>query len=774
MGNCASSKTGDDYLEYKQQQKQYKASSASISNDKTSLKHKKSSNQQQSQAQSQSRNNSLSTTNELTSQNVQDIYNEFFDAIGLGDLQKVEQILSQFNDRKKARFKVELLNAGMIKADGLTALSIAAGRKHRELTQFLADLNEVDVNKASDSGITPLLMVAEVGWVDIMDKLLKRGALVDSAPRGIKAEEAKIAGSTPLIGATKYNNPEAVKLLLEYQANPNHQNQSGISALMLASEQGFFECVKYLVEGGANVELAPSGKNALNMNLSGQTPLFCAAKEGHYQIVKYLLDKRANPNACNHYGVSCLWIPCQRGLVDIVELLLQYGANTEISPNGPEAEERAISGWTPLYAAIKSRQYLVVKLLLKYNANPNAVTSLGSTPFLLASEIGDLDVIQCFVEHGAELDYAPNGKQADDLNITGQTALFMATLKEQNDVVKYLIEKGAKVNVRNRYGVSPLLLCSEAGNEELVKMLVNAGADINMSPSGELAIEHILAGQTPLYGAAKKGHLNICKFLIDHGSNIDAETMTGATPLYTAVEENHFSIVKLLIDSGANVNKCPQGVWAKEINIANQSCLLLACMKNNSEIAEYLINNGADVNLFNDRGSSPLLAVCQYNNINLLELLLAKGANIEQEALNFYDAKINALIVATESGSFDCVRCLVENGLDVNYKIKGKEETAGRTPLFCASVKNHAHIVEYLIENNADVNSCEDSGLSCLHIAATLGHDKIVKILCENGANINQSIQIDGHQVTAYDLAQTQNKHNVCSILIQFGFEVLN
>lgn len=268
---------------------------------------------------------------------------EFFKAVGNGELEKLKQILMNVDEinmnktkpnntnntnKKQAASaqppismnKPELLNAGMIDADGLTALSIAAGRKHKALTEYLADLSEVDVNKASESGITPLLMVAEVGWTDVMRQLLKRGAHVDAAPKGRTAEEAKIAGSTPLIGATKYNNPEAVKLLLENRANPNHQNQSGISALMLASEQGFYECVKNLCDGGANVELAPSGKTALSMNLSGQTPLFCAAKEGHLDIVKYLLDRGANPNATNHYGVSVLWIPCQRGLTSIGKL----------------------------------------------------------------------------------------------------------------------------------------------------------------------------------------------------------------------------------------------------------------------------------------------------------------------------------------------------------------------------------------------------------------------------------------------------------------------
>ena len=56
----------------------------------------------------------------------------------------------------------------------------------------------------------------------------------------------------------------------------------------------------------------------------------------------------------------------------------------------------------------------------------------------------------------------------------------------------------------------------------------------------------------------------------------------------------------------------------------------------------------------------------------LLQKLLDHGARIDQEALNLYDAKINALIIATESGSFACVKCLVENGLDVNYRIDGK------------------------------------------------------------------------------------------------------
>jgi ankyrin repeat protein len=60
---------------------------------------------------------------------------------------------------------------------------------------------------------------------------------------------------------------------------------------------------------------------------------------------------------------------------------------------------------------------------------------------------------------------------------------------------------------------------------------------------------------------------------------------TGATPLYTAVEEGHLEICQLLIEYGADVNKCPCGEWAAELNISQQTPLLLACIKNNTQVS---------------------------------------------------------------------------------------------------------------------------------------------------------------------------------------------
>ncbi|CAF1618696.1 unnamed protein product, partial [Adineta ricciae] len=150
-------------------------------------------------------------------------------------------------------------------------------------------------------------------------------------------------------------------------------------------------------------------------------------------------------------------------------------------------------------------------------------------------------------------------------------------------------------------------------------------------------------------------------------------------------------------------------------------------------------------------------------------LLIQHGARHDVEAKNLYDGKINGLIVAAESGSFDILRLLVEAGLDVNYKIEGKGETAGRTPLFCACAKGFQDIVEYLIDRGADVNGTEKSGLSCLHIAAAMGHADTVRILCERGANVDQQFRFEEQDVTAYDLAESQQHDYVCQVLKNFG-----
>lgn len=95
-------------------------------------------------------------------------------------------------------------------------------------------------------------------------------------------------------------------------------------------------------------------------------------------------------------------------------------------------------------------------------------------------------------------------------------------------------------------------------------------------------------------------------------------------------------------------------------------------MRYHRHIIQHLIEVGADVNAKSERGSSPLLALCQHNDVDLARLLIKHGARYDVQVNNAYNGKINGLIVAAESGSFDILKLLVESGLDVNYKIEGE------------------------------------------------------------------------------------------------------
>jgi ankyrin repeat protein len=157
----------------------------------------------------------------------------------------------------------------------------------------------------------------------------------------------------------------------------------------------------------------------------------------------------------------------------------------------------------------------------------------------------------------------------------GWPALLCAVKRGNGDIVKMLLEKGANANTMSSTNVSPLILASSDGSVGIVKLLISHGANIETKDSG---------GNTALMKAAANGHADVVQFLLQQGANVRAKNSGGETPLMLAYDS--VKTVNALIRAGANIN---------EVNSFGRTALMYAAYSGHKYKAQVLINSGADV-----------------------------------------------------------------------------------------------------------------------------------------------------------------------------------
>jgi len=209
-------------------------------------------------------------------------------------------------------------------------------------------------------------------------------------------------------------------------------------------------------------------------------------------------------------------------------------------------------------------------------------SNLSSQKLFKAVDKGDAQKVKALLEKGAD----PNVYTED-----GLFPLWRATANNNQEITKLLLENGATVDLENKTSsgsLTSLIYPSQEGYFEIVKLLVDHGADINYNA---------FKGFTPIRIAARNGHLNIIKYLAEHGAKIDVKAEDGATPLEHAASKGHYDVVRFLIDKGANVNT---------VDKEGDFPLGEAAKYGYTEIMELLIRNKADLSLKNASGKTAL------------------------------------------------------------------------------------------------------------------------------------------------------------------------
>ncbi|XP_020291567.1 uncharacterized protein LOC109858571 [Pseudomyrmex gracilis] len=255
-------------------------------------------------------------------------------------------------------------------------------------------------------------------------------------------------GTSLLYDAIENKEIEMAELLLNRGANVNASDESGVTPLCLAVKKGHVDVVKMLIDRGANVN---------TKTRDGTTPLHYAIKYKNRKIAELLLNHRANVNASDKSGVTPMCLAVERRYVDGIKMFMDRGVNVE-----------TLFGTYSLHDAIVNKEIEIAELLLNRGANVNASNRYGVTPLCLAVKGGHVDVVKMLMDRGANV-FAKT--------LDGSTLLHYA---KNMKIAELLLNHGANVNASNKYGFTPLSFAVETSPVEVVAMLLDRGANINV------------------------------------------------------------------------------------------------------------------------------------------------------------------------------------------------------------------------------------------------------------------------------------------------------
>ncbi len=325
-------------------------------------------------------------------------------------------------------------------------------------------------------------------------------------------------------------------------------------------------------------------------------------------------------------GAETLAQACRIGNLKTAQSLLENGVN----PNAPDRY-----GKTPIYYAASFNEIQTVELLLASHADPNVgmenrkSSEFPATPLQVAAYMGNLRLAEILIAAGARME------------ATGPTALHFAVRGIHLDVIHYLLQKGADLNIRDAEGTSPLDQAVWDGSLDSVAVLLAHGARLNEAEPK--------TGATPINEAAYRGHIGLIRYLLQFHPDLEIRDKEGYSPLENAARRGKEDAAVSLLE--AERLRTPQslekplsfaiakeestlvasllrhGAAANDPLASGLSPLEDACLKGFDGVAGTLLDHGALVNQVNSgSGTTALYAAASFGKTNIVKLLLERGA----------------------------------------------------------------------------------------------------------------------------------------------------
>ncbi|XP_057306768.1 poly [ADP-ribose] polymerase tankyrase-2-like [Hydractinia symbiolongicarpus] len=613
-----------------------------------------------------------------------------------GDYKKEELLESARSGcEEKMQSLITPLNVNCHAGDGRksTPLHLAAGYNRTGIVEILLK-HGADVHAKDKGGLVPLHNACSYGHYEVTELLVKHGASVNAMD---------LWQFTPLHEAASKIRVEVCTLLLSHGADPTIVNCHSKNAIDVAATQELKSKLLYEYRGYTYLEAVKSGDvsklkriiapdliNFIHPLTQNSALHLCAASSSpkRERVAECLIKKGCNLDSYNNEKLTPMHVSAINGSTEVMELLIKAGAELnaldemKLSPlhraaqaghiqichlllmNGADASRRSASGCTPAQLGTESVQKV-------FQASQETSMKDTDLKLLEASKTGDFHMIQNLC--------TPQTVNCRDMAGRLSTPLHFASGYNRMDIVEHLLRNGADVHAKDKGGLVPLHNACSYGHYEVAEILVRHGANVNAADYWKF---------TPLHEAAAKGKFEICKLLLKHGADANKKNHEGNTPL-DLVKDTFPDVIDLLRGDVALLEAAKKGNLPKVMKLAtpqnincrdtqgrNSTPLHLAAGYNHVEVAEFLLENGADVNAQDKGGLIALHNASSYGHVDIAALLIKYKADVNATDRWLF----TPLHEAAQKGRTQLCALLLTHGADP--QLKNQE---GQSPLDLAS-----------------------------------------------------------------------------------------
>ena len=565
---------------------------------------------------------------------------------------------------------------------GAGLLHLACTHDHAHVLEYLLGIDyfKKDIEQMNDSGKSPIFIAIRHKSIDCLKLLVEHGAHVDACD---------IERWTPLHEAVKTGdeNIAILKYLIdECKVQVGAVDDDGWTALHVAARFSSCKAVDILIDAGCDVNAMTEDK---------ETPLLLAsAQASSAPVLRSLLERGADLSLhCDTPLTPSRLILGRRDfeqlciLLDHIKKLPLETRKTII-----DLESRSETGETLLHLCVSAANVEATKKLLLVIEKVNEKNHRGIAPLHLACASGSTELVNVLLEGGANTDV----ERGD-----GMKPLHIACDAGHTKVVSALLAGGADVSTTiessERYtGFTPLMFAARLGNADVVRVLLDYNADMDVAKRD---------GFTALHLAALNGNTEICRLLVERGVDYQQADESGYFPMQLATRHNQYDVVNAFLESGIDPDSCAR-LELTSLHIAAFIC--------DARLIWLLIRGGANVNARNADATTPLhVAAGREQGRVSMQLLLANGAELDPID-NEGDTPLHN---ACYKGYYQNARLLLRRG--AANSPKNDSET---TPLHLAAAVGSEETVEALVKYGADVEARNRDRQTPYRVASEQGH----------------------------------------------------